>query len=176
MCYKSIDFTHPIEQVSLKASFDMERLCNLLHFLNPSVCFGRHPYQSFCYELSCLGAVVLEMCLQLIEHPKGVRSREGLDCDCSQTLGSGCKTHLQSASGTYVVGYVLDVEKFGKVRAAERSVINTMGTGDDDTWFCPAAIRLKFWGATDDLRFASGYGTKPYGTLFTYTTVKESHH
>ena len=138
----------------------MKGICNLLHFINPPVGFGWHAHQSFCCELSCLGAVVFKMCLQLVEHPEGVRSGEGLDCDCSQTLGSGCKAHLQSASGTYVVGYVFDVEKFRQVRAAEWSVIDTMGTGNDDTRFCPAAIWLEFWGATDDLRLASGSETR----------------
>lgn len=62
------------------------------------------------------------------------------------------------------------------MRAADGSAINAMGTGDDDTWFCPAAIWLEFWGATDDLRFASGSEIESYGALLTYTTVKESHH
>ena len=39
--------------------------------------------------------------------------------------------------------------------AVERSVIDTMGTGDADTWCGPAAIRLKFWGTPDDLPRAS---------------------
>ena len=30
--------------------------------------FGRHPHQSLLRELSCLGAVVFEVCLELVEH------------------------------------------------------------------------------------------------------------
>ena len=57
--------------------------------------------------------------------------------------------------GPHGVSYVLDVEKFGRVGAAERSVIDRMGTGDAQTWFGPAAIRLKFWGTPSDLPRAS---------------------
>ena len=99
------------------------------------------------------------MRLQLVEHPEGVCGGEGLDRDCCQTLGSGSETHLQPAGRTDVVGYVLDVEKFRQVGAADWSVIEAMRTGDDDTWFGPAAIWLERRGASDDLPFASGHGT-----------------
>ena len=99
------------------------------------------------------------MRLQLVEYAEGVGGSEGLDRDCRQALGSGCETHLQSAGWTYVVRYVLDVEKFGKVGAADWSAIEAMRTGKDDTGFGPAAIWLERGGASDDLRVASGHGT-----------------
>lgn len=58
-------------------------------------------------------------------------------------------------AGPHGVSYVLDVEKFGRLGAAERSVIDRMGTGDAHRWFDPAAIRLKFWGTPNDLPRAS---------------------
>ena len=62
------------------------------------------------------------------------------------------------------------------MRAADGSVIEAVRTGDDDAGFGPAAIWLEFWGASDDLSTALGYGTRLYSTLLTYTTVKEPHH
>lgn len=58
-----------------------------------------------------------------------------------------------------MVGYVLDVEKFRKMRAAGWSMIEAMRTRNDDTWFGPAAVWLERGGASDDLPFASGHGT-----------------
>ena len=116
------------------------------------------------------------MRLQLVEYPEGVCGGEGLDRDSCQALGSGCETHLQPAGRTYVVRYVLDVEKFRKVGAADWSVIEAMRTGNDDTWFGPAAIWLERRGASDDLPFASGLeDLVMYGRLLTYTTVNKSH-
>ena len=57
-----------------------------------------------------------------------------------------------------MVRYVLDVEKLGKMGAADWSVIQAMRAGNDDTWFRPAAIWLERGGASDDLPFASGHG------------------
>ena len=99
------------------------------------------------------------MGLELVEYAEGVCGGEGLDRDCCQALGSGCKTHLQPAGRTYVVRYVLDVEKFRKVGTAGWSVIEAMRTRNDDTWFGPPAIWLKRGGASDDLPPASGHGT-----------------
>ena len=119
--------------------------------------------------------MVYEVRLQLVEYAEGVCGGEGLDGDCCQALGSGCETHLQSAGGTYVVRYVLDVENFGKVGAADWSVIEAIRAGKDDTWFGPAAIWLERGGASDNLRFASGHGTQSFGKSLTYTTVNKSH-
>lgn len=42
------------------------------------------------------------------------------------------------------------------MRAINRSIIETVRTGDDEAGFGPAAVWLDFWSASDDLSDSSG--------------------
>ena len=67
---------------------------------------------------------------------------EGLDCDCSQAFGGGCKAHFQPAGGADGVGYMFDVQGFRQMGAADGSVVEIVRTGNDKTGFDPGAIIL----------------------------------